>query len=42
MVKQQKRGNQPLRNNALELQKMEQDARRRQPIQTDGVIYINN
>jgi hypothetical protein len=42
MVKQQNIRNQPLRNNASELQKKEQDARIKQPIQTDGVIYINN
>jgi|LakMenE18May11ns_1017448.scaffolds.fasta_scaffold9061604_2 hypothetical protein len=41
MVKQLKRGNQPLRNNAPELQKMEQDARRKQLIQAAGAICIN-
>jgi hypothetical protein len=42
MVKQQKRGNQALRNNAPEQQKKEQGARREQPTQADAVIYINN
>ena len=40
MVKQLKRGTQPLRNNAPELQKMEQDARRKQLIQAAGAICI--
>jgi hypothetical protein len=41
MEKQQKR-HQPLRNNAPEPQKKEQDAKTEQRIQTDGVIYINH
>jgi hypothetical protein len=41
MVNQQKRYH-LLRNNALELQKEAQDARKKQLIQTEGVIYINN
>jgi hypothetical protein len=40
MVKQQKR-HQLIHNNALELQKKEQDVRKEQPIQADGVTYIN-
>jgi hypothetical protein len=40
MVKQQK-SQQPLRHNVQELPKKECDARRKQPIQTDGVTYIN-
>ena len=42
MAKQQIGGNLPHRNNAPELQKKEQDAKRKQPIQTDDVTYINN
>jgi hypothetical protein len=40
MVKQQKR-HQLIHNNALELQKKEQDVRKEPPIQADGVTYIN-
>jgi hypothetical protein len=42
MGKQRIGGNLPHRNNAPELQKKEQDAKRKQPIQTDDVTYINN
>lgn len=40
MVNQQKK-QQQLQNNVLAPHKKEQDARTKQPIQTDGVTYIN-
>jgi hypothetical protein len=42
MVKPQKIGNQVHRNNASVIQKKEQDARRKQPMQMEDAIYINN